>query len=301
MDTTIRIGTRGSKLALWQARFVQRQLEARGHGVELVVIKTKGDRMQQLSFDKIEGKGFFTKELEEALLDARVDLAVHSMKDLPVEQPEGLVLAGVSARANPADWLLIRPEAVDPSRPFRLKEGARVGTSSARRKAQLRHYRSDLSFCDMRGNVPTRLHKLLSGHADAIVLAAAGIERLQLDLAQLHVLPLEPRAFVPAPAQGVLAYQTRSDDARLRRILQALHDETTARTVQVERKVLQLMGGGCHTPLGAWCMRDEQGLYHLFGAWAPRWDAPVRFAHCSASTTRLLADRLVEQWRQSDG
>ncbi len=292
----IRIGTRGSKLALWQANFVKGRLEGLGHEVELVVIKTKGDRVQDLSFDKIEGKGFFTKELEEALLDGRVDLAVHSMKDLPTEHHPELVLAGVSKRANPADWLIVRPEAVDAARPFRLKEGAVVGTSSARRKAQLRHFRPDVSLVDIRGNVPTRLRKLEEGQTDAIVLAAAGIERLELDLSHLHVQPLYPREFIPAPAQGVLAYQCRRDDRPLRQTLLAIHDEDTARTVQVERKVLQLTGGGCHAPLGAYCERDPSGHYHLFGAWAPAWDQPVRFARLSSTTTHLLAERLVEQW-----
>lgn len=290
----IRIGTRGSKLALWQANYVKRQLEGLGHEVELVIIKTRGDRIQDLSFDKIEGKGFFTKELEEALLEGRVDLAVHSMKDLPTEHHPDLVLAGVSKRANPADWLIARPEAVEEGRPFRLKSQAVVGTSSARRKAQLRHFRPDVSFVDIRGNVPTRLRKLEEGQTDAIVLAAAGIERLELDLSHLHVQPLYPREFVPAPAQGVLAYQCRRDDTPLRKTLLAIHDEDTARTVQVERKVLQLTGGGCHAPLGAYCERDPNGFYHLFGAWASAWDQPVRFARQSASTTHLLAERLVE-------
>ncbi len=300
MDTPIRIGTRGSKLALWQAHFVKQQLESLGHAVELIIIKTKGDQIQHLSFDKIEGKGFFTKELEEALLHKRIDLAVHSMKDLPTEHHPDLALAGVSQRANPADWLIIHPRTVDKTQLFGLKKGALVGTSSARRKAQMRHFRPDVSFRDIRGNVPTRLHKLEEGQVDALLLAAAGFERLALDLSAWQVHPLHPREFIPAPAQGVLAYQVRRSDLALRRVLLALHHEATARTVQVERQVLQLTGGGCHAPLGAYCERDANGHYHLFGAWAEAWDQPVHFAYLSSSTTHGLAAQLVDELKKTE-
>jgi hydroxymethylbilane synthase len=170
----IRIGTRGSKLALWQAHFTQAELTRIGVESELIIIKTQGDMIQHLGFDKMEGKGFFTKEIEEALLRGDIDLAVHSMKDLPTQAPEGLAITAVSYRDNPADLLLIRPEALDKSKIFKIKAGAIVGTSAARRKAQLLDFRPDVQLKDIRGNVPTRLEKLRTGDFDAIFLAAAG-------------------------------------------------------------------------------------------------------------------------------
>lgn len=219
----VRIGTRGSRLALWQAEFTKQQLLANGIESELVIIKTKGDAIQHLSFDKIEGKGFFTKEIEERLLNGDVDMAVHSMKDLPTSQPDGLVLGAVSYRENPADWLIIRKEEVDTTGTLKLKKNAVVGTSSARRKAQLLDLRPDLQLKDVRGNVPTRLDKLRQGQFDAILLAGAGLTRLALDVSDLEVIQLDPKEFVPAPAQGVLAFQCRADDIETRRVLKKLH------------------------------------------------------------------------------
>ena len=285
----VRIGTRGSELALWQARFLQAELRARaGAESELVVIRTQGDRVQDLSFDKLEGKGFFTKELEDALLGGDVQVAVHSMKDLPTTQPEGLVLGGVSARADAADWLLVHPRAVDASRPWHLRAGARVGTSSARRKALLIDLRPDLETADVRGNVPTRVAKLREGQFDAIVLAAAGLSRLGLDLDDLHVAELHPGEFVPAPAQGVLAYQCRERDADTRRLLARLHDAATAACTNVERSLLRHFDGGCHLPLGAHCARDARG-YTLTAAYAPALGQPLRRHRLSYSTFDGLA------------
>ncbi len=159
----LRIGTRGSKLALWQAHYTQAELARIGVESELVIIKTQGDLVQHLSFEKMEGKGFFTKEIEDALLRGDVDLAVHSMKDLPTSPPDGLVITAVSYRDNPSDWLIARPEALAKGEIFRLKKGAVVGTSAARRKAQMADYRPDVVLKDIRGNVPTRLEKLRAG------------------------------------------------------------------------------------------------------------------------------------------
>ena len=159
------IGTRGSDLALWQANFTKDLLEKQGHEVTIKIIETKGDTSQQwnTSFDKLEGKGFFTKELEDALLNKTIDVAVHSHKDLPTENPDGLIIAGVSSRENPADWLIMRDEAEDTAKKFNLKHGAKVGTSSARRKSQLLSFRPDVEIADLRGNVPTRINKLREG------------------------------------------------------------------------------------------------------------------------------------------
>ncbi len=296
LEQTLRIGTRGSELALWQARYVQSSLQELGVHTELVILKTKGDKIQDLSFDKIEGKGFFTKELEDALLQGQIDMAVHSMKDLPTESPEGLVITAVSYRENPADWLLMpRDKAASPHL-SELPQGALVGTSSARRKAQMLHFRPDVELKDIRGNVPTRLQKLRNGEYDAILLAAAGLSRLDLDLSDMHVVRFNVREFVPAPAQGVLAYQTRRSDTAVRRILQRIHQSEVAAVTNIERKVLQLMQGGCHMPLGVYCERDNLGNYHVWAAMAETWDAPLRRVQRSSNThfelAQLVADAL---------
>ncbi len=262
----LRIGTRGSKLALWQAEFTQSELARIGVESELVVIKTKGDVVQHLSFDKLEGKGFFTREIEDALLRGEVDLAVHSMKDLPTLQPEGLVITAVSYRDNPADWLIVRREALAPANIFKLKNGAVVGTSAARRKAQLLDFRPDVQLKDIRGNVPTRLEKLRSGDFDAIFLAAAGVSRLGLDMSDVEVVELNPREFVPAPAQAVLAWQTNRDDTGTRLLLKNIHHPEISACTNVERRVLQLLDGGCQLPLGVHCERDAAGHFHAFAA-----------------------------------
>src|SRR5688572_17863749 len=183
---------------MWQANYTKKLLEEKGHSAELKVIQTSGDRTQQweTAFDKIEGKGIFTKELEDALLDKSIDLAVHSHKDLPTEMPPGLMIAGVSKREDPSELLIIRKESVDEKEKFSLKKNAQVGTSSTRRKSQLLAFRPDLELKDIRGNVPTRVKKLREGQFDAILLAAAGIERLELDLHDLHAEKLDPREFI---------------------------------------------------------------------------------------------------------
>ncbi len=292
----MRIGTRGSKLALWQAEFTQAELRRAGVESELVIIKTKGDLVQHLSFDKMEGKGFFTKEIEDALLRGEVDLAVHSMKDLPTSQPEGLVITAVSYRENPADLLLINPGAVTAGQLFRLRPGAVVGTSAARRKAQLLDFRPDVVVKDLRGNVPTRLEKLRRGEYDAIFLAAAGVGRLGLDLSGLEVIELNPREFVPAPAQGVLAWQTHRDDLPTRRIMKQLHRSDVSAITNIERRVLQLLDGGCQLPLGVFGERDAAGNYHVHAAC--ELDGRFRRTRVSQSTSFGLAEKIVEQLKQ---
>ncbi|MEM1323292.1 MAG: hydroxymethylbilane synthase [Bacteroidota bacterium] len=294
ISKTIRIGTRGSKLALWQAEYTKAQLAKIGVTAELQIIKTKGDRIQHLSFDKIEGKGFFTKEIEEALLRGDVDMAVHSMKDLPTSPPPGLCTTAVSYRANPADHLLIRKASSDEGKILKLAEGAVVGTSSARRKALLLDFRPDLAIKDIRGNVPTRIDKLRQGQFDGIVMAAAGLERLQLDLSDLLVLPLNPKEFVPAPAQGVLAFQCVEADRTTRKLLRHLHHREVSACTNVERKVLQMMGGGCHMPLGVYCERDDMGHYHAWAAKAEHWDGPLKRFRLSSSTTFGMAEKILE-------
>lgn len=255
MNKTIVIGSRGSDLALWQAHYVKRQLIELGHEVEIKIIVTKGDRIQDLSFNKIEGKGFFTKEIEEALLAKEIDLAVHSLKDLPTSSPEGLTIAALSYREDPRDLLIIRKEAHDPSQPLWIKQGARIGTSSARRKVQIKLLQGDLEILDLRGNVPTRINKCRDGQYEAIVLAAAGVARLQLQMDEFITYPLDPARFVPAPAQGVLGLQIRENDAFMATAMTKLHDEIIADVVGVERETLRLFDGGCQMPVGVYCTK----------------------------------------------
>lgn len=249
----IRIGTRGSDLALWQAHHVKSELEKLGCTVEINIIHTQGDKIQNLSFDKLEGKGFFTKEIEAALLAKEVDLAVHSHKDLETTSPAGLIIAAVSDREDPSELLLVNPDAVDTTELWGLKKNAVIGTSSARRKSQLLALRPDLTIKDLRGNVPTRVQKLKNDGYDSILLAKAGVNRLELDLSDLHVVVLDPTIFVPAPAQGVLGLQIREDDKALAAILSHLNDTNTAEKIGLERSVLRLMEGGCQLPLGVYC------------------------------------------------
>lgn len=291
----IRIGSRGSDLALWQANHVKRQLENLGCEVSITIIKTQGDAIQHLSFDKLEGKGFFTKEIEQALLDNEVDLAVHSHKDLETNQPDGLVIACVSEREDPADLLLVARSAYDDSCLWGLKEGAVVGTSSARRKSQVMRFRDDVTIKDLRGNVPTRIQKLSDGHYDAILLAKAGVDRLNIDLAAFHVVVLDPTEFVPAPAQGVLALQIRETDKTLFDVLQKMnHPEVQAR-VAVERKVLNLMQGGCQLPLGVYC--DDQHLVYV--SHAITWESGSNWYEYAADSLEGLAEIIVEDLNTS--
>ena len=254
----ITIGSRGSDLALWQANHVKRQLENLGHTVEIKVIITQGDAIQHLSFDKLEGKGFFTKEIESALLDKSIDLAVHSHKDLETNPPAGLIIAAVSEREDPSDLLLIAKSKVDTTQPWNLALDASIGTSSARRKSQILRFRNDLNIRDLRGNVPTRIQKLRDGNYDAIVLAKAGVDRLQLDLSEFFVEVLNPTEFVPAPAQGVLGLQIREDDTSMTEIMQHLNHTDVAKRIGIERKVLNLLDGGCQLPLGVYCPNEKQ-------------------------------------------
>lgn len=264
---TIRIGSRGSDLALWQANHVKRQLEALGAEVTITIIKTQGDQIQHLSFDKMEGKGFFTKEIEQALLDKHIDLAVHSHKDLETTPPAGLIIAAVSERENPADVLLIHPRAVDTNEFWNLKQGALVGTSSARRKSQLVGFRNDVTIQDLRGNVPTRLQKLIDGEYDAILLAKAGLDRLELDLQGMHEEILDPEQFIPAPAQGVLALQIRETDSELFEFMQQMNHVDIQSQIALERTVLNRLQGGCQLPLGAYCPEDGRLLVSFSQDW----------------------------------
>lgn len=242
----IKIGTRGSALALWQARYVAEKLRQE-HAI--VTIKTKGDRIQNVSFDKIEGKGFFTKELEDALLSGTIDMAVHSMKDLPTDDTHGLTVAAVTQREDPSDVIIIRPEAYRANHWFPIKENSKVGTSSLRRVAQLKRVLSSLEALPLRGNVPTRIRRLREGTCDAIILARAGLKRLGIDLSGFYTMTLPFSYFLPSPGQGALAIQVRSDDKNAINAVLHLHHDATAKAVYAERQFLKAFGAGCHVHL----------------------------------------------------
>ena len=257
------IGTRGSDLALWQANFIKDKLAGIGVEADLKIIKTQGDKILNLRLDKLEGKGFFTKELEEELLAGTIDIAVHSHKDLPTVHPAGLTIAAVTEREDPSELLLILKDCVDVTKKLSLKNGAMVGTSSNRRKAQLLALRTDLNIEDLRGNVPTRIQKLRDENYDAIMIAKAGVNRLGIDLSEFHIEVVETTELVPAPAQGALAIQIRDNDQELNDLLQQINHPGTAEEIAVERKVLNLFEGGCHMPLGCYC-KKENGKYEVW-------------------------------------
>ncbi|WP_028297559.1 hydroxymethylbilane synthase [Olivibacter sitiensis] len=297
MERQLVIGTRGSELALWQANFVKDRLEEIGINAELKIIKTQGDNIQHLRLDKLEGKGFFTKELEEELLLGHIDLAVHSHKDLPTTNPTGLTIAAVSKREDPSELLLILKDCVDATRRLSLKFAATVGTSSNRRKAQLLSLRPDLEIDDLRGNVPTRIQKLRDEQYDAIMLAKAGVERLKINLSEFHVEELLPYEIIPAPAQGVLAIQVRESDTELIEALQPLHDVQVAEEIAVERTVLNMFDGGCHMPLGCYCRRTADG----FMAWTSKAesgeDFPTRL-YLHAASSEGMAESIVSKFAE---
>lgn len=249
----IRIGTRGSLLARWQAGHVEERLTALGHEVSVVVITTTGDRVLDRRLEAVGGKGAFLKEIEDALEAREVDLAVHSLKDVPTVLPDGLELCAILERADPRDALLSSGAGLDD-----LPRGATVGTTSLRRQAQLRAVRPDLSIADLRGNVDTRIRRLREGRFDAILLAMAGLVRLgRVDEV---TEPLDPRRFIPAPGQGAIALECRADDAAVREAVAPLDHPSTARRVAAERSFLEALGGGCNVPLGAHAFEDGAGL-----------------------------------------
>jgi hydroxymethylbilane synthase len=240
----IRIGTRGSALALWQAEHVGARLAALGHEVERRVITTTGDRLLDRRLDSVGGKGAFLKEIEDAMLAGEVDLAVHSLKDVPTVLPDGLSLCAILERADPRDALLSSG-----LRLAQLPAGARVGTTSLRRQALVRAARADVVLTDLRGNVDTRIQRLREGRFDAILLAMAGLTRL--GRAAEATEALDPRQFVPAPGQGAIALECRDADAAVREAVAPLDHAPTARAIAAERAFLEALGGGCNVPLGA--------------------------------------------------
>jgi hydroxymethylbilane synthase len=251
--TVIRIGSRGSALARWQADHIAGELRDRGHQVTIEILVTTGDRVQHAPFMQVDTKGMFTKEIEEALADQRIDLAVHSLKDLPTELSEEFTIATIPKRADARDaFVSVRYENF-----AALPPGAVVGTSSLRRQAQLRALRADLDIRELRGNVDTRLRKLHQGQYDAIILAAAGLDRLGLtaDVKEMF----SPEQMCPAAGQGALAIECRTDDRATRTVVATLDDDATHFAVLVERAALATLGGGCHLPVGVYCAPARTG------------------------------------------
>ncbi len=295
----IRIGSRGSELALWQAEHIAGQLREVGHEVSIEVIRTTGDRLQGISFNAVGTKGMFTKEIEEALDGERVDLAVHSLKDLPTELHPAFALAALPRRADPRDAFV--------SEGFEsfaaLPAGARVGTSSLRRQSQLRAHRRDLEYIEFRGNVDTRLRKMMSGEAEACVLACAGLDRLGRTALLRERLPAE--VVCPAAGQGALAIEVRAGDTAMLEALRFLDDVETRFAVTAERGALGALGGGCQVPIGIFCERHVRGSraeredhWVITGAVSlPGGEAAVRVAleHRTEEEPRLLGLQLAEE------
>lgn len=259
-DNTIRIATRESLLALWQAEFIKAELQAAHPGleVELLGMTTRGDQLLDSPLSKIGGKALFVKELEQALIDGRADIAVHSMKDVPMEFPEGLGLAIICDREDPRDAFVSNHfSSVD-----ELPKGARVGTSSLRRECQLRSQRPDLQISSLRGNVQTRLRKLDEGEFDAIILAAAGLIRLKLEGRIAALMSVE--SSLPACGQGAVGVETRLDDQRVIDLLKPLHHKVTAEQVMAERAMNRRLEGGCQVPIAGYAIADPENPEQLW-------------------------------------
>ena len=252
----VRIGTRKSKLALWQANYVKEFLEGKGAEVELVKITTTGDRILNSPLAKIGGKGLFVKEIEQALIEGRIDLAVHSLKDVPMILPEGLTLSCITKRESPYDVLISR----DGKKLGELPEGSVVGTSSLRRGVQIKRFRNDLRVEVLRGNVDTRVRKLKEGLYDAIILAHAGVKRMGYEYLITEIL----EGFIPAVGQGSLAIETRADDKKIYDLVKELDDEESHRIALCERAFLRELEGGCQVPIGAMA-RVESGKITIRG------------------------------------
>lgn len=252
----LRIGSRGSQLALWQANHIAALLRERGHQTEIEIIKTTGDKILDVALAKVGTKGMFTKEIEEALAEGRVDLAVHSLKDLPTELPQGFEIAAITRRENAQDvFCSTRYGSM-----AELPKGARVGTSSLRRQAQLKAIRPDLEIHPLRGNVDTRLRKLAEGEYDAVILAAAGLSRLGKTELVKQVIPKD--VICPAAGQGALGIEIRAGDAATRPYLTFLDDADARAATTCERALLNTLGGGCQVPIGA-AAEVRTGRLHL--------------------------------------
>jgi hydroxymethylbilane synthase len=288
----IRIGSRGSQLALWQAHHIAGLLGAQGHEVQIRTITTTGDRLQGVPFARVGSKGMFTKEIEEALVDDAIDLAVHSLKDLPTEIDARFVIAAVTERVDPRDVFV----SVRYANMNELPAGARVGTSSLRRQSQLRARWPGVGYVELRGNVDTRLRKLSEGHVDAAVLAAAGLDRLGRTEWVRERFPED--VLCPAPGQGALAIECRAADDGARSVLASLDHAESRFAVTAERVALAALGGGCQVPIGAYCRRDGDQFRISGCVSSPDGATVLRAEECGTGAQALgaaLADSLLKQ------
>ena len=264
----IRIGTRSSDLAIKQSLSVSKHLSSMGHKTELVKIDTVGDLSNNLNFSEIGPIGIFVKEIEKALIEGKVDIAVHSCKDLPATSSEGLTIAAISERIDPADIIVANRDYIDSSLGFiPLKENSVIGTSSARRKSWLEYFRDDIKIKPIRGNVPTRIKKINKGY-DAIVLANAGIQRLldnkiNLNLEGLEIIRLDPEIFIPAPSQGAIAIQCHERNINIKKLIESINDSDARRDVDIERLLLAQFEGGCNLPFGSYCFPDTDDNQYI--------------------------------------
>jgi hydroxymethylbilane synthase len=254
--TALTIGTRGSKLALWQSEYIKAKVEEiTGLPVELKIIKTTGDKILDVPLAKVGGKGLFTKELEVELMAGTVDLCVHSMKDVPTELPEGLVIAAMPERVDPRDVIVSGSAGYDLTT---LPEGARMGTSSLRRVAQVRALRPDLEIVDVRGNLDTRMRKAEQGEVDAVILAAAGITRMGWADRISHYIPTTQ--MISAVGQGAIGIEIREDDEFMLHVMERIGHPETMECVTAERVVMRMLEGGCQVPIGAYCRYEDGTL-----------------------------------------
>ena len=295
------LGSRGSELALAQAQRVRDVLVTDlDVPVEIRIVKTIGDRIDHLSFDKMEGKGFFTKELEEALLAGQIDLAVHSLKDLMTTQPQGLKLGAVGYREDRRELLIIKKESRVDNGALPVRPGGVVGTSSVRRKCQITVYNPTLQVKDLRGNIPTRVQKLREGQYDAIVIAAAGVKRLALDLSDLEVVYLDPEVFLPAPGQGMLGIEIRLDDSEVETVVSKLGSGEDKLEAFLERGLLARFESGCSLPLGVYSQiqGDRYRLKAILGQKTNGGWLGLKNADVTGKDTQSIIDRVFEQLSQ---
>jgi hydroxymethylbilane synthase len=286
------IGSRGSELALWQANFVKRELEKKNQNVsvDIKIIKTKGDKILDVALSKIGDRSLFTKELEVELLNKKIDLAVHSLKDLQTEIPKGLKLAAVTKRHNVQDVIISRKKGTTI---FNLPENATVATGSLRRRCQLLHLRPDLNIVELRGNVPSRINKFLGSDWDAIILARAGIERLKLNKHISSIIKAD--IMLPAVGQGALGIETRADNKIVNEVVKSIHHENTYKAVLAERALLKTLEGGCQVPIGAFAEVKQNGLH--IDALVGSLDGSLTFRkkiHGSKSNPEKLGKKLAD-------
>ncbi|MGB0124002.1 MAG: hydroxymethylbilane synthase [Silvibacterium sp.] len=287
----LRIGSRGSQLALWQANHIADKLRAQGREVSIEIIRTTGDAMQNLTFAQVGTKGMFTKEIEDALAERRIDLAVHSLKDLPTTLAGPFTLAAIPERVDPSDAFV----SIEYGSFAALPSGSRIGTSSLRRQAQLRAQRRDVEYVEFRGNVDTRLRKLAEGQVEAVILAAAGLERLNRTE---HIRERFPALILcPAAGQGALAVETRANDAETIQALNFLEDSATRFAVTAERATLAALGGGCQVPIGVYCQRAGRSFLIAGVVATPDGSSVLRaeLEHQEGRSPEALGEKLAQR------